>query len=213
MYSIGSLTTYLTQIIPLQNNTDKNVANNYLNASFNSEEEVEMAIKNVEDIKKEIINKVSDYSTYNKIKAIHDILVNSIEYDETYSKTNTHNIYGAFIEKEVVCEGYAKAFKYIVDSLDIECILVSGNVEVFNPDETISQSHMWNYVNLNNNWYGVDLTWDDPIIIGGDNKNNIRHDYLLKGSYIFNDTHTPSGKITSAGMLFHLPDLSTINYN
>ena len=35
----------------------------------------------------------------------------SLKYDSSLNKSNTHNIYGALIEKSVVCEGYAKSFK------------------------------------------------------------------------------------------------------
>ena len=86
------------------------------------------------------------------------------------------------------CEGYEKSFKYILDSLNIENILVSGTAT--NSSGEI-ESHMWNYIKLNNNWYGVDVTWDDPIIIGGFSKNNLRHDYFLKGYTTFNKSHIP----------------------
>lgn len=201
--SIAHLETYTVKICPHED------TKNYLNNSFKSEQQVDIAIKRVESIKKEIINNISDYSTYQKIKSVHDLLVNSIKYDETYSMSNSHNIYGALINKEVVCEGYAKAFKYIMDALDVECILVSGNA-TNSSNET--ETHMWNYVRLNNEWYGVDVTWDDPIIIGGPSKNNIRHDYFLKGYYTFCESHDASGKITDTGMLFKLPTLSYDNF-
>lgn len=200
--SIGNIKNYTVKIAPSDNK-------NYLNSNFKSEPEVNRAINEIKNIKKEIINTVSNYSTYNKIKEIHNILVNSIEYDSTYKKSNTHNIYGALVEKKVVCEGYAKAFKYLMDELEIECILVSGNA--YN-DSNEPESHMWNYVKLNNEWYGVDVTWDDPIINGGSIKNNLRHDYFLKGYYAFVDTHSPSGKITEDGMLFKIPNLSYSNF-
>lgn len=199
--TIGPLKTYTVEIAPSNNN--------YLNDGFKSKQDVELAINKIEKIKKDVINKVSDYNTYNKIKYVHDMLVNSIEYDKTYSKTNRYNIYGALVEKQVVCEGYAKAFKYILDGLDIECILVSGTASNSSGD---TEAHMWNYVKLNDNWYGVDVTWDDPIIIGGSNKNNLRDTYLLKGSRTFRESHLPSGKISETGMLFNLPSLSNKNY-
>lgn len=197
--TLGLLKTYTVEIAPKENN--------YLNNSFSSEKEIEIAIKQVENIKNDIINAVSKKNTYNKIKYIHDMLVNSIEYDST--KENIHNIYGALVENKVVCEGYAKAFKYIIDGLNIECILVSG--EAINSSNQ-KESHMWNYVKLNDNWYGVDVTWDDPIIIGGFSKNTLRHDYFLKGYNAFYNSHTPSGKISDIGIRFNLPLLSNKNY-
>lgn len=197
--SIGALKTYTVEIAP------KN--NSYLHSNFNSKQKVNVAINTVEKIKNNIINTVYEYNTYEKIKYVHDMLVNSIEYDS--NKQNIHNIYGALVDKKVVCEGYAKAFKYLMDELDIECILVSG---VATNSSGKEESHMWNYVRLNNEWYGVDVTWDDPIIDGGTYKNNLRHNYFLKGRKTFNISHSSSGKISESGMFFTLPILSNNNY-
>lgn len=200
--SFGSLSTYTVKLEPKD-------GTNYLSDTFSSELDVDNAIYEVEKIKNNVINQLKDEDDYNKILKVHNMLVNSIEYDSTLNKENTHNIYGALVEREVVCEGYAKAFKYILDALNIECILVSGDAT--NSSGT-SESHMWNYVKLNENWYGVDVTWDDPIIVGGYKKNNIRHDYFLKGKSTFIESHSSSGKISDNGMLFKLPTLSDKNY-
>ena len=200
--SIGPLTTYTTKIVPSDNK-------NYLHSSFSNEQEVNLAITNVENARDKIINNIQNNNIYNNILYIHDTLVEQIEYDITLSKENSHNIYGAFINKEVVCEGYAKAFKYLMDSLNIECILVSGVAS----DSNKTESHMWNYVKLNNKWYGVDVTWDDPIIIGGNGtKNNLRHDYFLKGFDTFVTSHSVSGKISDTGIVFNIPCLSNQDY-
>lgn len=200
--SLGPLKTYTVEIVPKNNK-------NYLIDSFASETEVNIAINAVENAKNNIINNISNEDIYQKIKDVHDILVNSITYDTSTNRKNTHNIYGALIEKEVVCEGYARSFKYIMDSLNIECILVSGNSTDFSNKLV---SHMWNYVKLDNNWYGVDVTWDDPIIIGDTTFNNLRHNYLLKGNNSFIDSHIPSGRISETGMLFSIPYLADRNY-
>jgi len=200
--SIGSKTTYTVSIAP-QN------GNNYLHDNFDSEEDVNKAVTKVENIRNNIISSLSNTNDYNKALKVHDILVNSLEYDSTTNKTNTHNIYGALTQKQVVCEGYAKTFKYILDSLNIECILVSGTGT---DSSGKTEPHMWNYINLDGNWYGVDVTWDDPIIIGGSNKNIIRHDYFCKGYYLFNKSHIISNKISNNGYSFKIPTLSNKDY-
>ena len=200
--SLGPLTKYTVKLEPKD-------GVNYLIDSYTSEMDVENAIIEVEKIRDNAINQLKDDNDYSKILKVHNMLVNSIEYDSTSNKKNTHNIYGALIERKVVCEGYAKAFKYILDSLDIECILVCGNAK---NSSGKTESHMWNYVKLDDNWYGIDVTWDDPIIIGGYKKNNIRHDYFLKGKSTFIESHSPSGKISDNGMLFKLPSLADKNY-
>lgn len=200
--SVGPITTYTVKLEPKD-------GSNYLMDIYHSEAAVDNAIYEVEKVRNNVISQLKDDNNYNKVLKVHNTLVNSIEYDSSLSKDNTRNIYGALVERKVVCEGYAKAFKYILDSLDIECILVSGDAT--NSSGT-TESHMWNYIKLEDNWYGVDVTWDDPIIVGGYKKNNIRHDYFLKGKYTFIESHSSSGKISDNGMLFKLPYLSDKNY-
>ncbi len=199
--TIGKKTTYSVSIGPGDNT-------NYFQEGFSSEEDVTNAINEIELIKSEIIGQVSG-SDYEKISKIHDKLVDMIEYDTSLSKANIHNVYGSLKEKTCVCEGYAKAFKYIMDSLNIPCILVSGTATNTNGQ---TESHMWNYVKLDGNWYGVDVTWDDPIIIGGSITNNIKHTYLCKGSSVFNKTHKINGQISQSGIVFVYPELSQTDY-
>lgn len=43
---------------------------------------------------------------------------------------------------------------------------------------------------LDNKWYGVDATFDDPIISGMQLISNlVRHTYMLKGSKVFSKSH------------------------
>ena len=181
---------------------------NYFQEGFNSGEQVEQALSQIESIKNEIKQTASG-TDYDKILKVHDTLADMIEYDTTLNRVNTHNIYGALQEKVCVCEGYAKAFKYILDDLNIPCILVSGEATNTNGE---TESHMWNYVKLDGSWYGVDVTWDDPIVVGGSLTNNIRHTYLCKGSGVFNKTHRINGQISQSGIVFVYPDLNTSDY-
>ncbi len=81
-----------------------------------------------------------------------------------------HTSYGALVYNESVCEGYAKSFKAVLDRLEIPCVLVSGYV--YNKGSYSYQPHMWNYVQVEGMWYGVDVTNND----WSDNR------YLLCGS-------------------------------
>ena len=68
-------------------------------------------------------------------------------------------------------------------------------------------------VKLNGIWYGIDCTWDDPIITGnGKVTNQIRYKYFLKGSNEFDKAHTPSGQFTENGKVFSYPPVSIENY-
>lgn len=185
------------------NNTD------YLTSEFLSKERIDTALNEIGNIKSYFVNnKKTD--TYENIKIAHDYLVESIEYDQTISLPNIYNLYGALINKKSVCEGYAKAFKYLMDSMNIPCIIVSG---VATNSEGNTESHAWNYVQLNGIWYAVDCTWDDPILIGpGYLSNSSKYKYFLKGEDEFNKTHIPKGQFTEGGKVFKYPSLSQTNY-
>lgn len=134
---------------------------NYLNSDFTSKEQIESAIQSIEQIKDNIIAKLNG-TEYQNIMFIHDYLVNNIEYDSSYQGVGSYSIYGALIEKKCVCEGYAKAFKYLSNSAGYECEMLQGTATNSSGQ---TESHAWNCVKLNGIWYQVDTTWDDPILM------------------------------------------------
>lgn len=92
-------------------------------------------------------------------------------------------------ESGPVCEGYARAFKMLCNQVDIPCVLVDGNA---NGDPR--QPHMWNYAQVDDAWYGVDVTWNDPPG-GRDGKESgsENSDWLLLGA---------NTKVTEQGVTF-----------
>lgn len=183
--------------------------NNYLTDAFSTKSEVDEAIAQIESIRKSVISKRTG-NVYKDIKMIHDYLINNVEYDMSISKDNIYNIYGALINHECVCEGYAEAFKYLLDGLGIESTMVIGKGT---NSQGNSENHAWNYVKLNETWYAVDVTWDDPVIIGGGTiSKSTKYKYFLKGSNTMNEDHFPSGKFTENGMTFTYPQLSSKDY-
>lgn len=183
---------------------DKEKGDNYFIDEFTSKEEVEVAIEKVEKVKNEILKNVTG-NNYEKMKYVHDWLIDNVIYD-TEESENTANIYGALVNKSVVCEGYARAFKYLMDELEIPCVVVSGTATDENGKK---ERHAWNYVYIKNNWYAIDTTWDDPIIIGnGRIDDNIKYKYFLRGSNTMNKDHVTSGQITKNGFEFSYPVLS-----
>lgn len=181
----------------------------YLKDNFSTKAKVDSAMNEVEQIRNYIIqNKKSD--DYQNVKMVHDYLVENIEYDEVSSGDNAYNLYGALIYKKCVCEGYAEAFKYIMDGLNIPCVIVSGKAT---NSEGKTENHAWNYVQLNGNWYAIDCTWDDPILVGyATLTNSLKYKYFLKGSNEFNESHKAEGQFSTGGNYFDYPQLSVQNY-
>ena len=101
----------------------------------------------------EIANKFRHLSNVDKVMAVHDYLIDHIEY--AYSHI-VRRAYGALIEGKAVCQGYAQSFQKILSNLNIEGHTVTGwNIS----DKPVL--HEWNRVKLDGEWYYIDLTWDD----------------------------------------------------
>ena len=89
---------------------------------------------------------------------LHDRLVKLCAYGTVPGREHdAHNIRGAFLDHLCVCEGYAKAYKYLCDMAKLQCLVVLGDAT---PPFQDPGPHAWNMVNLNGNVYHVDVTFD-----------------------------------------------------
>ena len=97
-------------------------------------------------------------SDYEKILFVHDYIVNNTDYDFAGAESGENGIwgtaYGCLVNGHAICQGYSEAFLEIMNSLGIECGVCAGNSD--------RGRHAWNYVNLNDIYYWLDVTWDDP---------------------------------------------------
>ncbi|MDD4546224.1 MAG: transglutaminase domain-containing protein [Oscillospiraceae bacterium] len=144
---------------------------------------------------------VTGSSRYSKVLSIHDELAKRISYDTDFSSVRAHDAYGALVDQEAVCDGYAEAFKLICDKYNIPCVLVVGT----GITSSVNGPHMWNAVQMEDGkWYGVDVTWDDHT----ESPNSyIYKDYFLVGSNTiaknidkqkFSNSHLASGYFTNS---------------
>ena len=183
----------------------------YLNNNFNTIEEIDNALNFLEGMREEINRQLEGYNEIEKIRQVHNWLIDNIEYDTNFESNEPYSIYGALKEGKAVCEGYARSFKYILDELGIPCVLVSGTGTNSN-DQT--EWHAWNYVEIAGEWYAVDVTWDDPIILGnGYVSEDIRYRNFLKGAESFFTNHYEDGELSGNSMEFDYPELSEDDYN
>ena len=183
----------------------------YLLDGFTSKEQIDQCESQVIAVKNQILNQIAGKNDIEKMRYIHDYLVDTIEYDQKFVEKNIYNIYGALVSKTCVCEGYAKASQYLLNEAGLENIIITGTAT--NSDGK-TENHAWNYVNIDEKWYAIDTTWDDPIVVGGGKlTNTIRYRYFLKGSSTMNKNHFISTKFTSGGQDFEFPKLSITDYN
>ena len=109
---------------------------------------------------------------YQKLIFFRKKICDAVSYHKNYSNANYGDIWQMISvfdnnsNTKVVCEGYAKAFRYLCDCSGIECLLVTGTMI----GGTGAGAHMWNVVTLNGNNYLVDVTNCDTGSIGEPNK-------------------------------------------
>ncbi len=134
-------------------------------------------------------------SVEDNIRNVHDYIINHAKYDSVRSDQNIVNYksniaYGPLFEGYAICGGYTDLMELFLEKMGIKSFKVS------------SDDHVWNAVFLNNNWYHLDLTWDDPV--SRDGKDYLEHNYFListeklltleKSQHIFNFDSYPELK-------------------
>lgn len=124
-------------------------------------EEYQKMRSQVESTRDEIYALFADGSNeYSREKVIHDQLISRCAYKE--SKWDS-GIYGALVEGNAVCSGYARAAQYLLSGAGISNYLVTGTSESGGKTE----NHMWNTVFIGGKPYYLDVTWDDGDYEGG----------------------------------------------
>lgn len=199
---LGGIVTHYISIGPSENG-------NYLKEEFQTKEKIEEAKEYIKYFVDQIVEQTKNDTDLQKTKRIHDWIVSFFEYDTNKESKNAYHIY-ALSDRKAVCEGYARIFKYLMEEVGVPCILVSGNAT---NEQGQTQSHAWNYVQLNYVWYAVDVTWDDPVIVGGGTLNeSAKYKYFLKGSDTFFKDHKEESAISENSMKFQFPTLTKVDY-
>lgn len=117
------------------------------------------SVKNQVDTWKNTVNSLS--SEAEKVKKIHDLIVEKVDYNyDIYNSSSfnedtayTQSVYSVFCMDKTVCAGYAQAFEMMCNGVGVDCIAVT------------SDDHEWNKVRINDSWYNVDCTWADQSTI------------------------------------------------
>ncbi len=115
------------------------------------------------------IEKLSDYE---KIKKIHDYIIENASYDTSMAN---YSAYDNLFEKKSTCQGYMSLAYKMLTEAGIPCRIITG---IGN-----GEAHGWNIVYLEGEWYNFDSTWDDPITWNGEDI--ITYDFFLKADRDF----------------------------
>lgn len=142
----------------------------------------------VDEIIKNEINE--NDSIKEKIKKIHNYIINNTTYDKERSDKKivnykSDNAYGVLIENYGLCGGYTDAMMLFLEKFNLPNYKIA------------TENHVWNYVKIDDEWLHLDLTWDDPVATNG--KNILDDSYfLIDDDDLFNlekDEHTYNADI------------------
>ena len=112
--------------------------------------------KSMETIINEVIaqcnnecTKQGDTSDYAKALWLNDWIVDNTQYDNTYTYISAEGVFGRGLGD---CEAYHDAYVRLLNRVSIETRRV----------DSYGDAHVWTGVKLDEKWYNVDTTWNDP---------------------------------------------------
>lgn len=115
---------------------------------------------------------------FDKVKAIHDYVVKVGQYSGQ-TVGSEHSTYTFLTEKKGVCQAYALLMHKMLEQAGFETMYVKGSAG--------NDRHAWNLVNIGNEWFHVDATWDDPV---GNKESDVSYKYFLLTDSQIAKTHT-----------------------
>ncbi len=92
----------------------------------------------------------SDWSDVEKLLYLHDYLALYAEYDNSLTNGDAYLLIST---GSGTCSAYTLAYMALCEAVGIECGFVGSD----------SMNHAWNVVMVEDEWYHVDVTWDDPV--------------------------------------------------
>ncbi len=93
----------------------------------------------------------SALSDVEKALILHDRLAYWVKYS-FLGNPDCYTIDGIFINRQAVCQGYAEAYKLLLDKVGVYNFVVTSK----------AINHAWNILRIDGQYYHVDVTWDDP---------------------------------------------------
>lgn len=132
--------------------------------------------KEIKRLSKEVIK--PNMTDIEKIKAIHDYAILNTEYSAN-TESSHYTIYALLTENKAVCQGYALFMYRMLKENGFEVEYVKGYAG--------GELHGWVLVKLNDEWYHIDATWNDPL---PNRENQVRYKYFLASDSQMMESHT-----------------------
>ena len=102
---------------------------------------------------------LDEKTDFEKIAAIHDYLCDNIDYEMSEKGGDiVRTAYGALIEGRAACQGYSVSLYRLLLEAGIDNRIIFGQGLA---GDGLSGAHSWNIIELNDEYYYIDVTWDD----------------------------------------------------
>lgn len=140
-----------------------------------TEQEIQELNTKVDALYSSLIN--DSMSLTEKIKVIHDYIINNSSYDQVKADSiiggnltaegeyKSETAYGVLLQGQGICSGFSDAMELFLTKMQVPSYKIA------------SATHIWNFVQIDKGWYHLDLTWDNPIVNG--NGKLLLHDFFL----------------------------------
>ena len=153
----------------------------------------------IDDSVEELLAGISvSNSDSEKAKYVFEIFIQNVDYDA--SMENNQNIISVFLSRATVCQGYACATQYLLNKLGVPSTIVTGMAE--------GESHAWNLVRLDGNYYYMDTTWGNSRYLDDSSQieKYVNYSYLAVTSEEISRTHVLDSS-------FPLPECTSMENN
>jgi len=197
-------------------------------SSYANQAAVEADLQRQEAAVAAILQTVTSQTPFEQVRQLNQWLTEHNEYNTSANLKSLPNwpheglsaLVGSIGTKGPVCNGYSRAFKILCGRLDIPCVLVDGYART--GAQSQGEFHMWNSVQIGEQWFGVDVTWNDPTVKGGSapKSGHENERFLLVGADTdvlglkFSESHPPVNRAANGGVSFiNGPTLSMAAFN
>lgn len=152
----------------------------------------EQTLQRIYDTADAIIADMPRTSQYDSYKYIYQYLTDNTRYDLD-APVDNQQVTSVLFDHISVCAGYSKTFQLLCQRAGLESVYVTG----FVPEtDEYGDTHAWNLIKLNDNYYWSDVTWGDPIV--PENEENIQTlFYFCTSDRYFLRNHTPAENLGS----------------
>jgi transglutaminase-like putative cysteine protease len=130
---------------------------------------------------------------FQRVKALHDYVADRVVYDVEALRTKTfpsQSPEDVFKARKGVCAGYSNLLAAMGQAAGEEIVTIVGDAYTPYLDKEF-QSHAWNAVRVEGEWYLIDVTWDAGYVEGDHFTRNYRTNFLFMPPKEFLTRHLP----------------------